>query len=62
MRILRSKPADMNPESSGNHLIAVTVSECVSMVRVHRPDYRVNVSRDKGEYWTGHTRVFHILI
>ena len=62
IRIFRSKPADMKPELSGSHLIAVTVSVWVSIVRMHRPDLGVNVSTVQGKCWEGHTRVFHILM
>jgi len=62
MRILRSKPADMKPELSGSHLIAVTVSEWVSIVRVHRPDYGMSMSGNQGKHWTEHTRVLHIFM
>jgi hypothetical protein len=62
MRILRSKPADMNPELSGSHLIAVTVSEWVSMVRIHTPDYEARVSGGQSEYRIWRTRMFHIFM
>ena len=62
MSILQYKPADVKPELSGSHLMAITVSVCVSIVRVHRPDFSMRISRGQGKYWIGHTRVFHILI